>query len=203
MKDIAILLFDGFEPLDVYGPAEVFGCIERLDTSGKAPRVIYCSLEGGIVHGSFNTDVQTIALSAVQDGVTMLIPGGPGTRVLVKDQEFLRTLRQQLPRFSQLLTVCTGSAVLAATGAIDGRRATSNKRSFTWVTSVREEVHWIGHARWVIDGDLVSSSGVSAGIDMALDVTARSYGRAFAQSLSTVIEYVWNDKSEEDPFAAV
>jgi transcriptional regulator GlxA family with amidase domain len=203
MQDIAIVLFDDFEPLDVFGPAEVFGCIERLDPSGNAPRIQYCSIDGGMVHAATGATIATVKITDIHDGITLLIPGGPGTRSLVSNKRFLDALLQQLPRFSQILTVCTGSALLAATGSLDGRKATSNKRSFTWVRGVRPEVHWVSHARWVDDGDVISSSGVSAGTDMALSVVSKAYGHEFASSLATAIEYVWNDNPDNDPFAVM
>lgn len=203
MRDIAILVFDGFEPLDVFGPAEVFGCIRRIHDTADAPEIRYYSLNGGTVHGAISTDIVTKALDDATGEDILLIPGGPGTRSLVKDAAFLEALRRQLPRFSRILTVCTGSALLAATGTIDGRKATSNKRAFTWVKSVRPEVEWAARARWVEDGNLTSSSGVSAGTDMALSVVGKAYGDEFARTLAAAIEYVWNDDPSDDPFAAL
>jgi transcriptional regulator GlxA family with amidase domain len=71
------------------------------------------------------------------------------------------------------------------------------------VKSVRPEVEWVAHARWVEDGNLTSSSGVSAGTDMALSVVAKAYGDEFARILAAAIEYVWNDDPSDDPFAAL
>ncbi|MCI1634705.1 DJ-1/PfpI family protein [Bifidobacterium sp.] len=201
MQDIAILLFDGFEPLDVFGPAEVFGCIERIDNSAPAPQIQYCSINGGMIHGAISTTIETVKISDIHDDAILLIPGGAGTRPLVKSDIFLNALNEQLPRFSEILTVCTGSALLAATGNIDGRNATSNKRAFAWVQSVRPQVNWLGSARWVDDGDVLTSSGVSAGIDMALGLVSKVYGPQFASTLAKAIEYVWNDDPDNDPFA--
>ena len=67
-----------------------------------------------------------------------------------------------------MLTVCTGSALLAATGLLDGCRAASNGLTFDWVTSVSDRVTWIRDAHWIVDGNFRTSSGISAGIDMAL-----------------------------------
>ena len=96
-----------------------------------------------------------------------------GTRRLVSDQAFLDELRRQSERARYVATVCTGSGLLARTGALDGRRATSNKFSFNWAVSQGPHVTWVPEARWVEDGKFFTSSGVSAGIDMALGLIAR------------------------------
>jgi len=98
-------------------------------------------------------------------------------------------------------TVCTGAALLARTGLLDNRPATSNKMAWDWVTQQGPGVPWVRQARWVDDEDIVSSSGVSAGIDMALALIARLHDRATAENAARVMEYVWNDDPSNDPFA--
>jgi len=97
--------------------------------------------------------------------------------------------------------VCTGSALLARTGVMDGRPATSNKVAWDWVVKQGPRVRWQRKARWVDDGDLVTSSGVSAGIDMALSVVARLHGTDMARQAARFMEYVWHESAEDDPFA--
>ena len=100
-----------------------------------------------------------------------------------------------------MLTVCTGSALLAAAGALDGRRATSNDLAFDWVVSTGERVDWIKEARWVVDGKFRTSSGISAGIDMALDYVEDTCGPETADKASTQMEYIRNRESGYDAFA--
>ena len=91
---------------------------------------------------------------------------------------------------AELVTsVCTGAALLARAGLLDGRDATSNKRAMDWVAEQGPSVSWIRSARWVDSGRVVTSSGVSAGIDMALTLTERIHGRELAEALQLVIEY--------------
>jgi transcriptional regulator GlxA family with amidase domain len=101
------------------------------------------------------------------------------------------------------MSVCTGSALLARAGLLDGIRATSNKRAFDWVVSQGPAVKWIGQARWVEDGKFATSSGVSAGIDMALAIIARVLGTETAEKDAIGMEYEWHRDAAWDPFAKI
>jgi transcriptional regulator GlxA family with amidase domain len=98
-------------------------------------------------------------------------------------------------------TVCTGSALLARTGRLDGRPATSNKIAWNWVIQQGPRVHWIRQARWVDDGTIISSSGVSAGIDMTLSLIARLHSLDIARTSARNMEYRWHEEASSDPFA--
>ncbi len=78
---------------------------------------------------------------------------------------------------------------------MDGKRATSNKKAFHWAMSCSDKVDWIQEARWVVDGNCYTSSGVSAGIDMSLGFMADRYGRETALEIADSIEYIWNEDS--------
>ena len=82
-------------------------------------------------------------------------------------------LKERSEQAALVASVCTGSALLAKAGVLDGLRATSNKLAFAWASSQSEKVQWQQQARWVEDGKVFSSSGVSAGIDMSLAVIAK------------------------------
>lgn len=100
----------------------------------------------------------------------LLIPGGFGAR---EDQtDLINYVRTVEPTLDYLLTVCTGSALAAKAGVLDGCRATSNKRAFEWVKSLSDKVEWVKKARWVEDHRMWTSSGISAGIDMTLAFVA-------------------------------
>ncbi|MCH5716408.1 DJ-1/PfpI family protein [Niabella hibiscisoli] len=102
-----------------------------------------------------------------------------------------------------VLTVCTGSALLARTGLLDHKKATSNKRAFAWVSGNGPHVQWNKAARWVVDGKFYTSSGVSAGIDMCLGFLRDRYGIEFVRKLATEIEYNWVEDSSDDTFKAM
>jgi transcriptional regulator GlxA family with amidase domain len=99
--------------------------------------------------------------------------------------------------------VCTGTALLARPGLLDGRRATTNKAVFQWVADQGPKVEWIRAARWVEDGHFFTSSGVSAGMDMSLAVIAKLVGQDMADALATGAEYDWHRDASWDPFAKV
>jgi transcriptional regulator GlxA family with amidase domain len=133
----------------------------------------------------------------------LLIPGGIGTRGEIENPATLGWLKERVPAAEITMTVCTGSALLAQTGLLDGRRATSNKMVFQWVESTWPKVKWVRQARWVEDGSLVTSSGVSAGMDMALAVVTRISNAQTSDTLATLTEYDWHRDANWDPFAKV
>lgn len=193
---INVLLFPDFETLDAFGPVEMLGRAEGV-------RLRCFSVGGTAVKSCQGVEVVTEPLDRADPAGVLLVPGGMGTRPLVRDEAFLLRLRQAAQRAEYCLTVCTGSALLAATGLLDGRRATSNKRAMDWVVSVNPRVNWVRSARWAVDGKFYTSSGVSAGMDMALGFLSDRFGKAKAQSAADGAEYLWNSDSAADPFAAV
>jgi transcriptional regulator GlxA family with amidase domain len=202
---VAVVLFDGFTVLDMYGPVQAFGSCRITRPDGPPFRFFEAftiaerrgaikSGEGPSTHADY-----TFAESPPYD--ILVVPGGFGTREAVKDDAFLARLRAASENAAVTATVCTGSALLARTGRMDGRPATSNKIAWDWVVQQGPKVLWKRKARWVDDGNLITSSGVSAGIDMALALIARLHGRDMAVSAARNMEYIWNDKADEDPFA--
>jgi putative intracellular protease/amidase len=131
----------------------------------------------------------------------MMVPGGRGTRVELNNATFLDFIRQQDRKTTLTTSVCTGSALLAKAGLLKGRKATSNKNFFSLAVEQDPSVQWQRKARWVEDGKYITSSGVSAGTDMALGVAARLVGKEHAGHLAHDLEYQWNDDPANDPFA--
>ena len=99
------------------------------------------------------------------------------------------------------MAVCTGTVLLASTGVLDGRKATTNKLDFLQTIHLGPNVDWVREARWVEDGKFFTSSGVSAGIDMSLGAISRLYGKKAAQELAEGCDYDWHDDPSWDPFA--
>ena len=190
-----ILLYDDFEALDAFGPAEIIG---------RMPPEIYdmefFSMKGGLVASTQIVKTQTLPISAMNPEGVLLIPGGIGARTLVHDTDFIAELAALVEKAPFVLTVCTGSALLAKTGLIDAKKATSNKRAFDWVRSVNETVDWVKQARWVADGRFYTASGVSAGMDMTLGFIKDQHGRKMAMEVADFIEYVWSEDKNIDPF---
>jgi putative intracellular protease/amidase len=192
---VAILLFEDFETLDVFGPVEIFG---RLKDHYK---VSFYSIAGGLVKNSHGVSILTENIEEIKKGVDIfLIPGGYGTRIEVNNVELIdqATTICRLSKF--VLTVCTGSALLAKTGLLDGKKATSNKKAFDWVVTQGEKVNWIRQARWTKDEKFYTSAGVSAGMDMVLGFLSDIHGPEFARKTAFEIEYDWVENMEEDHF---
>jgi transcriptional regulator GlxA family with amidase domain len=196
-RQIAVVVFEGFELLDVFGPLEMFGVLPdhfRITLIGPA---------SGPVRSAQGPNA--IAQHSYRDAPpaeVVLVPGGIGTRRLVTDQEFLEWLAQWASSAELITSVCTGSALLAAAGLLDGYRATSNKRAFAWAREQGPDVDWVAQARWVEDRNRWTSSGVAAGMDMSLALIARLHGDRLAESVADGVELEWHRDPALDPFAA-
>jgi transcriptional regulator GlxA family with amidase domain len=194
MREIVTILFDNFETLDVFGPVEILGRLE------EDFHLNFYSLNGGIIKSSQDVPVYSKKLSSNLENYILMIPGGLGTRKLVDDEFFLERLETLSFDAEYVLTICTGSILLAKTGFLDGKNATTNKRVFKW-TQEFPKVNWVHKARWVRDGNIYTSSGVSAGMDMALGFVADLLGYDVAKEQSIHIEYSWHEDSSWDPFS--
>lgn len=194
MINFNVILFDNFEVLDVFGPVEVIGKLP------KHYAIKYFSQNGGLVISRQDTRIETLPFSKISHGGVSLIPGGMGTRTLVNDVQFINDIKDIAENSDYVLCVCTGSALLAKTGLLDNRNATTNKMAFNWVKSNGINVKWDKNARWVVDGKYYTSAGVSAGIDMALGYVADVHGLDMAIEIANYIEYDWNRNKKDDKF---
>jgi putative intracellular protease/amidase/methionine-rich copper-binding protein CopC len=131
----------------------------------------------------------------------VMVPGGVGTLVQLENKRFIDYLVKVNENTEFTISVCTGSALLAKAGLLRGHRATANKRAFSLSSDQDKEVDWVVEARWVESGKFFTSSGVSAGTDMALGLISSIYGKHAADSLASSVEYEWHDDPTVDPFA--
>ena len=193
--NVAVLLFEDFETLDVFGPVEIFG--RRKDHY----QVSFYSVSGGLIKNSHGISILTENIENIKNGVDIfLIPGGYGTRKEVNKILLIDKIREISLLSKFVLTVCTGSALLAKTGLLDGKKATSNKIAFDWVKTQGENVNWIRKARWTKEEKFYTSAGVSAGMDMTLGFLSELHGIEFARKLAFEIEYNWIEKMDDDNF---
>ncbi len=193
---VGAVLFEQFELLDAFGPLEMFGVLPgfSIDIIAQHPGFV-ASAQGPATRVDFTfTTAPPIDI--------LLLPGGHGTRREVGNPAMLDFLRERAAAARFVATVCTGSGLLAATGLLDGRHATSNKRAWAWSTSRGRGVRWQPQARWCEDGPFYTSGGVAAGIDMALALIARLEGIAVAGRVADATEYEWHRDPGWDPFAA-
>jgi transcriptional regulator GlxA family with amidase domain len=179
--EIAILLFDRLTALDAIGPYEVLSRIPNATVkfAGREP-------------GPIRTDNGTLALVAdykidqVSRPDIIVVPGGPGQTALMDDEDVLSWLRQAHQTSRWTTSVCTGSLILGAAGLLKGLKATSHWLAYDVLRSLGALP---SPERVVIEGKIITSAGVSAGIDMALTLVARECDEEMAKSIQLSIEY--------------
>lgn len=195
-RTVGIVLYPGFEVLDVFGPVEMFANVPDGVTV-----VMVAERAGPVKSAQGPSAVADHGFADCPALDLVLVPGGIGSREEVKNEALLSWLRAVSENAEAVTAVCTGSAILAKAGLLDGRRATSNKRAFSWVMEQGPRVEWITEARWVDDGNRVTSAGVTAGMDMSLALIERMFGPDVAQRIADGTEYERHTDSSWDPFA--
>ncbi|HVS14163.1 MAG TPA: DJ-1/PfpI family protein [Thermoanaerobaculia bacterium] len=194
-RRVGILIFDDVEVLDFAGPFEVFsrtrtvGGSQSRRSDESAPFEVFTvardaepvDATGGlrvVPHCSF-ADAPAIDV--------LLVPGGFGTRPLLEDEETLEWIRARAAAAELVTSVCTGSLVLARAGLLEGKRATTHWAALDLLRSM-PGVEVVADRRWVDDG-VITSAGVSAGIDMAFYVVEKLLGREIADETAGYVDY--------------
>lgn len=197
-RSVAILLFDDVEVLDFCGPFEVFSVAgggpgrTLFEVTTVAERAGPVRARNGL---SVNPD-HTLADAPVPD--LLVLPGGRGTRREMHNAAILDWVRATAPRAELVLSVCTGALLLARAGQLDGLRATTHHGALDLLQETAPGATVERGLRFVDNGRVVLSAGISAGIDAALHVVGRLHGRDVALATARHMEYAWN----EDPAAA-
>ncbi len=216
---IGILVFPQFEPLDVWGFIEAFSIARFIGTSyANAPalpfEIVLISNEcRPAANGASPAPVPAPVASfngprvapdlfrdeALEQPLDLLmVPGGQGVGTLLMDpdtaavQALLQWVQAMDQHVAVVTSVCTGAAILAQSGLLDGRPAATNHQAFGWVAGFGPAVLWDNVSRWVDAGKYVTSAGVSAGTDMAWHLVARLAGRAVAETAALAAEYDWH-----------
>lgn len=195
-RTLGIILYPGFELLDVCGPAEMFGNV------GPRLKIVMVAKAAGPVKST--QGVKLVADHSFEDCPKLdliLVPGGFGTFAQTSNKAFLDWISKRAEEAELVTSVCSGSSILAKAGLLDERKATTNKQYYTMCTAQGPKVNWVKEARWVDDGKMITSSGVSAGMDMALHVIERLYGTELAEGIANGTEYTWHRDANVDPFA--
>jgi transcriptional regulator GlxA family with amidase domain len=197
-KRVGILVFPDVEVLDFCGPFEVFS-VTRLDderrreepspfdvlTVAETPEVVVAT--GGL------KVVPDHTLESCPPLDVLVVPGGWGTRVAIKSPRLVDWIRERGKQAETLTSVCTGSMLLGEAGLLDGRHATTHWRSLGWMRESFPAVTVEDKLHVVEDGHVLTSAGISAGIDMALRVVARYHGEAVARATARQMEYRYSD----------
>lgn len=181
---VGVVLYDGFELLDACGPLGVFGRVSEVDVQMLASDVRQIRSRQGVYL------LADRLLNDANDYDLLVVPGGQGTRDAIKCQSFLSALGDAISSADCVAAVCTGSALLAAAGALEGYHATSNFLAFDWVAGYGNDVKWIKGVRWVHDRDRWTSGGVTAGIDMSLALLGHYFGETRMEDAASELEYI-------------
>jgi len=192
---LGAIFYPQFELLDVYGPLEMFGNL------GERVSIVTVAEQAGPVASAQGP--RTLADYGFDDCPKLdliLLPGGIGTLAELTNDKLLRFLTDRSAEAAVTMSVCTGSALLAKAGLLDGLRATSNKQFFDLSVQQSDKVEWIAAARWVDAGRIATSSGVSAGMDMALAIIERLFSAEDAETICALTEYQRHTDPDSDPF---
>jgi transcriptional regulator GlxA family with amidase domain len=182
------MLFDAVEELDAVGPWEMFGMWASRHP-GEAELVAF-GPRAGTVRGAKGLGlVADRSIADVGHLDVVVHPGGVGTRSLLSDSEHLGWLRRSRDQGTLMTSVCTGSLVYAAAGLLTGRRATTHWASLDRLAEIDPSVVVDRRARFVDDGTVVTSAGVSAGIDLTLHLIARLAGVERAREIRRGTQY--------------
>lgn len=195
-RTLGVLFFPGFELLDAMGPLEMWGNLK-----GQIKVVTVSQKKGEVASSQGPKLVADYALSDCPPLDLLLIPGGFGVKHVLGEKDTLAWIRERSATAELTMSVCNGASILAATGLLDGRPATTNKMFWDLAIAPGPKVNWVRQARWIDDGNIVTSSGVSAGMDMTLHVISRLFGEARAERSAQEIEYEWHRDPTWDPFA--
>ena len=193
---LGVFIFPGFELLDAMGPLEMLG-----NVGPQLKIVMFAPKAGEVASYQKIKVVADYSIDDVPECDLLLVPGGFGALQLVGNAELMGKLNAMSAKSEITTSVCNGSQILAAAGILDGRKATTNKMYYNQIVGAAEDVNWVKEARWVDDGNIITSSGVSAGIDMSLHLISRLFGEEAAVSIAQVTEYQWHRDADVDPFA--
>ena len=196
-KRVGILIFPAVEVLDFCGPFEVFSVTRmnedrRRDESSPYQVLLVAERNQTVVATGGLRVLPDYSISDCPPLDLLVVPGGWGTRTEINNQPLIDWIAERGREVSTLTSVCTGAMLLGKAGLLDGRRATTHWRSLDWMkqsfpsVSVQDDLHVVE------DGDILTSAGISAGIDMALRVVARDFSEEVAKNTARNMEYRYN-----------
>ena len=203
-KTIALLLFDDVEVMDFAGPFEVFSVTNELNQN-RLFTLQTVALTANPVTArnglSVNPDVP---LDAMHQADIVIIPGGDGTRAVLQQPETMNWIQQVSANAEHVLSVCSGALLLAGAGLLNDMPATTHHEVFDTLAELSPSTRLIRDQRFVDNGRIVTSAGISAGIDMSLYMVAKLYGHDVAQKTARYMEYPYfsgdGKLQSEDPF---
>lgn len=191
-RNVAILIFDDVEVLDFCGPFEVFAVTGERDNS--KPFQVYTVAETDrpvLARNSLSVNPAYTFADCPRPDI-LLVPGGQGTRALIRNSVVIDWIKQQSQQVELLLSVCTGALLLAQAGLLDGLHSTTHHSAFDLLRQIAPKSHVLESERIVDNGKIILSAGISAGIDMSLYVVGRLLGEQQAEETVEHMEYEWS-----------
>jgi transcriptional regulator GlxA family with amidase domain len=193
-KSVGILLFPDVEVLDFCGPFEVFS-VTRLDPDKRweepSPFILHLIAEtpDPIVATGGLRVLPDFTLGDCPSLDILVVPGGWGTRKEINNASLIEWIADRGSQVEMLTSVCTGSMLLGRSGHLNGRHGTTHWASLPWMRETFPQVTVEDQLHVVEDGHILTSAGISAGIDMALRVVTRYYGEEVARTTARFMEY--------------
>lgn len=196
MRNVAILVFNEVEVLDFSGPYEVFNVTAEL--TEPTPFSVYtCAESAAPVKTRGNLVIHpNYSITSMPQADILLIPGGQGSRALLKKPHILTWLRDQSTQVEYLLSVCTGSLVLAAAGLLNGKAAATHHSAFEHLQQLAPSCTVVRDQRYVVSDRVISSGGIAAGIDMALYTVRSLLGDSAVATTLGEMEYAWSPQTD-------
>jgi transcriptional regulator GlxA family with amidase domain len=196
IRNVAILVFDDIEVLDFAGPFEVFSVAgSEMPAKPYSPFFTYTfALTDAPIHARGGLQVQPkFSLLNLPQPDVLIIPGGAGSRRLLKNDWLLSWLRETVPKCEIVASVCTGALVLAAAGLAKGKKITTHHGAFDRLNELEPTCVVERDKRFVQDGNYWFSGGISAGIDMSLAIVAHLLGDN--KAVVDEMEWMWHPSS--------
>lgn len=189
VRNVAIFLFEDVEVLDFAGPFEVFA-VSRDPDGERLFNVYTVSMDGKTISARNGLSINpTYSIADMPQPDILVIPGGRGTRPLVGNESIRQFIQTQQPQVEHLLSVCTGALLLADAGVLKHQSATTYHTEVDTLRKIDSSITPKPGERWVDNGQIVTSAGVSAGIDMSLYVISKLYDQDTANHTAQHMEY--------------
>lgn len=199
-RNVGIVIFENVEVLDFCGPFEVFSAARMNEEKRReepAPFNVFLvaeSMAPVVTVGGMKV-MPDHDLDSCPPLDVLVVPGGWGARKEMNNQRLLAWIETRSKQVETLTSVCTGSLLLGKAGLLDGRRATTHWGSLKWMQELFPAVTVQKEFHVVEDGNVLTSAGISAGIDMALKVVGRHCGEAVARATARFMEYPFPDSN--------
>jgi transcriptional regulator GlxA family with amidase domain len=192
-RNVAILIFPEVEVLDFAGPFEVFAVTDEISGGQLFHTYTVAESPGSVRARNGLKIVPDFTLESAPAPQVLIIPGGAGTRPLLQKPALLEWIRQRHRGTEHTVSVCTGALVLAKAGLLANRRATTHCGNFAELAALAPNTDISETVRFTDNGQILTSAGISAGIDVSLHVIAQLHGKATAEKTARYMEYHWRN----------